>query len=39
MEKKAEVKKKNEEMSNVKVNPLRNEKVFVRFVPHEGGYA
>lgn len=39
MEKKAEVKKKNEEMVNVKVNPLRNEKVFVRFVPHEGGYA
>lgn len=36
MEKKAESRKKNAVMEEVKVNPLRNERVFVRFVPHEG---
>lgn len=25
-------------MSDVKVNPLKNEKIFVRFVPHESGF-
>lgn len=36
MEKKAEARKKNEnDMSNVKINPLRNERLLVRFVPHE----
>ena len=39
MEKKAETRKKNDDMSEVKTNPLRNEKVFVRFIPHENGYA
>ena len=39
MEKKAETRKKNDEMREVKVNPLRNERVFVRFVPHENGFA
>ena len=38
MEKKAETRKKTADMGEVKVNPLRNEKVFVRFVPHENGY-
>ena len=38
MEKKT-VNKKNEEMSEVKTNPLRNERVFVRFVPHENNSA
>ena len=38
MEKKTESRKKNAEMEAVKVNPLRNEKVFVRFVRHENGY-
>ena len=33
MEKKVETKKKNADMSEVKTNPLRNEKIFVRFVP------
>ncbi len=35
MEKSTETKKKMPEMSKVKINPLRNEKVFVRFVPKE----
>ena len=41
MEVKAETrKKKNAEMSeDVKINPLRNERIFVRFVPHENGFA
>ncbi len=40
MERKAEPRKKNaEEMSEVKVNPLRNERVYVRFIPRENGYA
>lgn len=40
MERKAETRKKNSDdiMSAVRTNPLRNERVFVRFVPHEGGY-
>ena len=38
MEKKAESRKKSAEMGEVKVNPLRNERVFVRFVAHEGLY-
>lgn len=38
MEKKTESRKKNAEMEGTKVNPLRNERVFVRFVRHENGY-
>lgn len=39
MEEKTERKsKKVTDVSEVKTNPLRNEKIFVRFVPHEGGY-
>lgn len=38
MEKKAETKKRNDEMSEVKTNPLCNERIYVRFVPHENGY-
>lgn len=37
MERKAESKKKNE-MGEVKVNPLKNERIYVRFVPHENGF-
>ena len=37
MERKAETRKKIE-MSEVKTNPLRNERIFVRFVPHEFGH-
>ena len=32
MEKKAETKKKTDNMSEVKTNPLRNERIYVRFV-------
>lgn len=40
METKAETKKKKIEMSEeVKTNPLRNERIFVRFIPHENGLA
>lgn len=39
MERKAEPRKKSADMSEVKTNPLKNERVFVRFVPHENGYA
>lgn len=28
--------KESKQMADVKVNPLRNEKIYVRFVPHEG---
>lgn len=38
MEKKAETRKKNDTMGEVKVNPLRKERIYVRFVPHENGY-
>lgn len=38
MEKKAETRKKSDIMSEVKTNPLRNERIYVRFVPHEYGY-
>jgi len=38
MDKKAETRKRNDSMSEVKVNPLRNERIYVRFVPHENGY-
>jgi hypothetical protein len=35
----ATAKKKTESiMSEVKTNPLRNEKIYVRFVPHENGF-
>lgn len=38
MEKKAETKKKTDEaMSEVKTNPLRNETVYIRFVPKDDG--
>jgi len=39
MERKTDSKKKTVEMEEVKVNPLKKEKVFVRFVPHENGFA
>ena len=40
MEEQAKNKKKNlKEAEDIKVNPLRNEKIYVRFVPHEGGLA
>lgn len=40
MEKKTEKKKDATVMSEtVKTNPLRNERIYVRFVPHENGYA
>lgn len=29
----------NTDMGEVKTNPLRNEKIYVRFVPHENGFA
>lgn len=37
MERKTETRKKNDEMSEVKTNPLHNEKIFVRFVPKDNG--
>lgn len=37
MEKNKKNEKATEQMQEVKVNPLRNEKVFVRFVPRENG--
>ena len=39
MEKKTKPEKKVTEMSEVKTNPLRNERIYVRFVPHESGFA
>ena len=38
MERKNTNKKESTEMSEVKVNPLRNERVYVRFVPHENRF-
>ena len=37
MERKTETRKKNDEMSEIKTNPLHNEKIFVRFVPKDNG--
>ena len=39
MENKTEkTRKVNNDMAEVKTNPLRNERIFVRFVPHETGF-
>jgi len=38
MEKKAETRKQNDAVSTGPVNPLRKERIYVRFVPHESGY-
>lgn len=37
MEKKTEIRKKNDGMEVVKTNPLHNEKIFVRFIPKDNG--
>jgi hypothetical protein len=39
MEEKAKDKKKSDVMEEVKTNPLRNERVYVRFVPQENSFA
>lgn len=39
MEKVTKAEKKNTDMGEVKTNPLTNERIFVRFIPHEGGFA
>lgn len=40
MEEKTKTRKKStDEMSEVKASPLRNERVFVRFIPHESSFA
>ena len=38
MERKAETRKQNDAMSEGTVNPLKKERIYVRFVPHESGY-
>lgn len=38
-EKKTDKTKKTTEMTNVEFNPLKNERIYVRFVPHENGFA